>query len=80
MEQVVAQQRDVPVFAIYADESSKTQEHFAVSNVWFPYAVDLAFLTLGIQCLKKNYGFKRELHFTETNSTKLPFYKRLAVS
>jgi Protein of unknown function (DUF3800) len=77
-EKAVAQQPDDPIFAVYADESGKTQEHLVVGSMWFPYAEELGSLTLAIQALKSRHGFKGELHFKEINASKLPFYKALA--
>lgn len=77
-EKAAAQQPDHPIFAVYADESGKTQEHLVVGSMWFPYAEELGSLTLAVQNLKHEYGFKGELHFKEINANKLPFYKDLA--
>jgi hypothetical protein len=71
------QQPDLPIFAVYADESGKTQEHLLVGSMWVPYAEELGSLTLAIQDLKRRRGFKGELHFKEINASKLPFYKEL---
>lgn len=76
-EKAAAQQPDLPIFAVYADESGKTQEHLLVGSMWFPYAEELGSLTLAIQDLKRRRGFKGELHFKEINASKLPFYKEL---
>lgn len=77
-ERAVAQQPDHPIFAVYMDESGKTQENLVVGSVWFPHAGELGSLTLAIQDLKRRYHFKGELHFKEINASKLPFYKELA--
>lgn len=77
-EKAATQQPDLPIFAVYADESGKTQDHLVVGSVWFPYAEDLGSLTLAIQALKRQYGFDGELHFKEIGRTKLSFYKELA--
>jgi len=77
-EKAAAQQPDLPIFAVYADESGKTQEHLVVGSVWFPRAEDLGSLTLAIQALKGRHDFKGELHFKDINRTKIPFYKELA--
>ena len=76
-EQAVSQQPDVPIFAVYADESGKTQDHLVVGSMWFPYAAELSSITLSIQRLKESYGFKGELHF-RINSRRLDFYIKLA--
>jgi hypothetical protein len=76
-EQAVSQQPDIPKFAVYADESGKTQDHSVVGSMWFPYAEELSSITLGIQLLKESYGFKGELHF-RINSSRLDFYIKLA--
>lgn len=77
-ERAAAQQPDHPIFAVYADESGKTQEHLVVGSMWFPYAEELGPLTLSVQNLKRQYNFKAELHFKEISANKLPFYKELA--
>jgi Protein of unknown function (DUF3800) len=77
-EKAATQQPDVPIFAVYADESGKTQEHLVVGSMWFPYAEELASLTLAIGRLKERHGFKGELHFKEISAGKLPFYRDVA--
>jgi hypothetical protein len=77
-ERAVAQQPDVPIFAVYADESGKTQDHLVVGSVWFPQAEDLGSLTLAIQALKNRHGFTGEMHFKDINRSRLPFYEELA--
>lgn len=77
-EKAVDQRPSYPIFAVYADESGKTDDHLVVGSLWFLHAPETATLTLEIEEWKKRRSFEGELHFKKINKSRLPLYKEVA--
>jgi len=77
-EKAVEQQPAYPIFAVYADESGKTDDYLVVGSIWFLHAPETATLVLEIEEWKKRRSFEGELHFKRINQSKLPLYKEVA--
>ncbi len=75
-EAIVAKLSSAPVYAVYADESGKTQRHLVVGSLWIlqgPETLRIATKLLQWRDMSK---FRDELHFTEVNESSLPYYKQ----
>lgn len=72
------QQQADSIYAVYADESGKTQQHLVVGGVWFLHPPEIGEIELETDKLKRLHSFTGELHFQAINNYKLPFYKRVA--
>lgn len=72
------QQQADSIYAVYADESGKTQQHLVVGSVWFLHPPEMADIELETEKLKQLHSFTSELHFQTINRSKLPFYKKVA--
>jgi len=77
-EKAVEQQPSYEVFAVYADESGKTQDHLVVGSVWFLHGPETATMTREIEDCKKRRSFNGELHFKKISKSNLPVYKEIA--
>ena len=77
-EKAVEQRPSYPIFAVYADESGKTDPYLVVGSLWFLHGPETATLTLEIEEWKKRRSFEGELHFKRINKSKLSLYKEVA--
>lgn len=77
-EKAVEQQPSYEVFAVYADESGKTQDHLVVGSVWFLHGPETATMMQEIEECKKRRSFDGELHFKKISKSNLPVYKEIA--
>jgi hypothetical protein len=77
-EKAVEQQLSYDVFAVYADESGKTQEYLVVGSVWFLYGPETATMVQEIEACRKRRAFDGELHFKKISKLNLPMYKEVA--
>lgn len=73
-----AQQQAESIYAVYADESGKTQEYMVVGSIWFLHPPEIGEIEFETEKLKRLHSFNGELHFQSINARKLPFYKRVA--
>jgi hypothetical protein len=64
-----------PVYAVYVDESGKTQKHLLVGSVWILQGPETLRISHKLEEWRDKSGFRDELHFTEVNDTVLPRYK-----
>lgn len=75
-EAVVAKLSSAPVYAVYADESGKTQRHLLVGSLWIlqgPETLRIATKLLQWRDVSK---FRDELHFADVDAKALPYYKQ----
>jgi hypothetical protein len=77
-EKAVEQQPSYDVFAVYADESGKTQDYLVVGSVWFLHGPETATMAQEIEECRKRRNFDGELHFKKVSRSNLPVYKEIA--
>jgi hypothetical protein len=77
-EKAVEQQPSYDVFAVYADESGKTQDYLVVGNIWFLHGPETATISQEIEECKKRRAFDGELHFKKISKSNLLVYKDIA--
>ena len=63
-----------PVFAIYADESGKTQDHLVVGSLWVLRSEETYRLMLALRNWRAQRNFDAELHFTNLNDGNIDRY------
>lgn len=71
----VAKSVSAPVYAIYADESGKTQKNLLVGSLWLLQGPDAYPISRKLTDWRDGVKFQDELHFAEVDERKLPFYK-----
>lgn len=64
-----------PVFAVYADESGKTQDHLIVGTLWVLHGPESLRLFQELTQWRAETGFRDELHFADINAGNLERYK-----
>lgn len=77
-EKAVEQQPSYDVFAVYADESGKTQDYLVVGSIWFLHGPETATMVREIEECRKRRNFDGELHFKKISKSNLPIYKEIA--
>jgi len=65
-------------YAIYVDESGKTQDTLIVGSMWYLNGAETAKIYRLVEDWKRNHGFDGELHFKSITEAKLPHYLELA--
>ncbi len=63
-----------PVFAIYADESGKTQDHLVVGSLWVLRSEETYRLVKALRAWRAERNFFDELHFTNVNDGNIDRY------
>jgi hypothetical protein len=64
-----------PVFAVYADESGKTQENLIVGTIWVLHGPESLRLVRELTEWRTESGFRDELHFADINAGNLERHK-----
>ena len=77
-EKAVEQRPSYEIFAVYADESGKTQDNLVVGSVWFLHGPETATMTRKVEEAKKRRSFDGELHFKKISRSNLPVYMEAA--
>ena len=77
-EKAIEQRPSYEVFAVYADESGKTQDNLVVGSVWFLHGPETATMTQEIERAKKRRSFEGELHFKKIGKTNVDIYMEVA--
>ena len=77
-ERAAEQRPAYPIFAVYADESGKTDDNLVVGSVWFLHGPETASLITEIADWRSRRSFDGELHFKSITKAKLPVYRELA--
>jgi hypothetical protein len=73
------QRPDYPRFAVYMDESGKTDKHLLVGSLWFLHLPQFVPFANAFYEFRKSQGFvNREFHFKEVTPKNLPTYMNLA--
>jgi len=76
-ENAIQQKPNFPVYAIYADESGKTQDFLIVGSMWILNGIDTLYLYNSIKEWRQRTGFKHELHFNKINSGNIDYYRQV---
>jgi hypothetical protein len=74
-EAVAARYSAAPVFAIYVDESGKTQANLLVGGLWILQGPETFRIAAKLIEWRDRTRFKDELHFTEVDERSLPYFK-----
>jgi hypothetical protein len=69
-----AREAAYPVFAIYADESGKTQDHLVVGSLWVLRGEESYRLVKALLLWRSERKFTDELHFTNVNDGNIERY------
>lgn len=59
---------------VYSDETGKTEDHLIVGSVWFLDGMDVHRFTEALRDLRKQRGFRDELHFNRIRDQNLDTY------
>jgi hypothetical protein len=65
-------------FAVYVDESGKTQDNLIVGSMWYLNGAETTKIYSLVHNWKKTHGIDGELHFKSISEAKLPHYLELA--
>jgi hypothetical protein len=76
-EKAIQQKSNFPVYAIYADESGKTQDFLIVGSMWILNGIDTLKLYNAIKEWRQTTGFKHELHFNKISSGNIDYYRQV---
>ena len=71
-----AKLKSAPVYAVYVDESGKTQRLLLVGSLWILQGPETFRIAKKLVEWREASGFRRELHFAEVDEKSLPFYKQ----
>jgi hypothetical protein len=75
-EAVVAKFSSAPVYAVYADESGKTQRHLLVGSLWILQGPETLRIATKLLQWRDTRKFQDELHFADVDEKALPYYKQ----
>jgi uncharacterized protein (DUF2267 family) len=75
-EAAAAKLSSAPVYAIYADESGKTQRHLLVGSLWILQGPETLRIATKLLQWRVANRFRDELHFTDVDERSLPAYKQ----
>jgi len=70
----VEDQPGLKTITVYSDETGKNEDHLIVGTVWFLDGMDVYQFTEALKDLRKERGFKDELHFTRIRDQNLDSY------
>ncbi|MFB3143008.1 MAG: hypothetical protein ACE10F_00325 [Candidatus Methylomirabilales bacterium] len=73
-EAVAAKHSSAPVYAVYVDESGKTQRNLLVGSLWILQGPETFRMAMKLMQWRATSGFREELHFTEVDERSLPYY------
>lgn len=74
VEAVAAKHSSAPVYAVYVDESGKTQHNLLVGSLWILQGPETFRMAKKLMEWRATSGFREELHFTEVDERSLPYY------
>lgn len=74
-EAAAARSSSAPVYAVYLDESGKTQENLVVGSLWLLQGPESYRLAVKLDRWREASGFRKELHFADLDAESLPHYK-----
>ena len=74
-EAVAAKHTAAPVYAIYVDESGKTQANLLVGGLWILQGPETFRIAMKLMEWRATTGFKDELHFTDVDERSLSYFK-----
>jgi hypothetical protein len=72
---VLAKSVSAPVYAVYADESGKTQKNLLVGSLWLLQGPEAYPISRKLSAWREAIQFHDELHFAELEERRLPIYK-----
>lgn len=75
-EAVVAKHSSAPVYAVYVDESGKTQRYLLVGSLWILQGPETLRIAGKLMEWRIKAGFQKELHFAEVSDESLPYFKQ----
>jgi len=70
----VEDQPGLRTITVYSDETGKNEDHLIIGTVWFLDGMDVHEFTEALNDLRKERGFKDELHFTRIRDQNLDNY------
>jgi hypothetical protein len=70
----VEDQPGLKTITVYSDETGKNEDYLIVGTVWFLDGMDVYQFTEALKDLRKERGFKDELHFTRIREQNLDTY------
>ena len=73
-EAVAAKHSSTPVYAVYVDESGKTQQSLLVGSLWILQGPETFRMALKLMQWRDTSGFREELHFAEVEKGSLPYF------
>lgn len=73
-EAVAAKHASAPVYAVYVDESGKTQRNLLVGSLWILQGPETFRMATRLMEWRAASGFQEELHFAEVDEKSLPYY------
>lgn len=73
-EAVAAKHASAPVYAVYVDESGKTQRNLLVGSLWILQGPETFRMAMKLMEWRATSGFREELHFTDVDEKSLPYY------
>jgi hypothetical protein len=68
--------KSAPVYAVYVDESGKTQQIILVGSLWILQGPETLRIVRKLMDWREASGFNRELHFADVNDKDLDYYKQ----
>lgn len=71
----LARATSAPVYAVYADESGKTQKNLLVGSVWLLQGPEAYPISRKLTEWRERIKFSEELHFADVDERHLPIYK-----
>lgn len=76
-EKAIEQSASYPVFAVFADESGKTQAHLIVGSLWILHGPETWRLVREIRKWRVARSFTKEFHFQDLNSSNIAHYREV---
>jgi len=75
-EAVAAKHSSAPVYAVYVDESGKTQRNLVVGSLWILQGPETFRIATKLMQWRDTSGFRAELHFAEVDERTLSLFKQ----
>lgn len=75
-EAVAAKHSSAPVYAVYVDESGKTQRTLLVGSLWILQGPETFRIAMKLMRWRDRSGFRGELHFAEVDERSLPYFRQ----
>ncbi len=73
---VEARRSSAPLYAVYVDESGKTQRNLLVGSLWILQGPETLRIASKLIEWRDDTDFKKELHFSELDGRSLPYFKQ----